>query len=695
MLKRVLQPFMKSIAHESRLASAARQLNRLRWVRRRGLGALLLCGSTLVCAPALAALPDISFSAASLELEGMRFEQVRANLSAQKVFGLSFERMTGPGEPWLRDGLALSGELGSILMEAQSLALAGTLQARGLEARVSVTDRNGEMTLELQAADQPLTELVKWPGLPLAAGWLRSGRFDSEFSMKQGPDGGAAINWRLVIDDLGFDSPEGRYAAEGLKLESGGSWPDTDKAALALRATISGGEVLIDDFYRNFATAGLKSQADLSWNEDELDVTRLSVGDGDALSVEGRARLDWGVDGDENAQGSGWSVEISRLELDFPAAYQRYLEPMAAAWTMNGLGVTGRVLWGGEWMSGDLVSGDLEIKDFSIVDIQRQRFAVTGLEARLRPGDYAFDSRLTWRGLLFGRINLGAGEAALDSEPGAIALLEPLMLDVLGGRVELATLKLTLPGSRADGAGEPDVRLRARIHDLDMAQLTAALDWPSFSGTISGEIPGVSLDDGVLGVDGEIRVDVFGGRIALQNLRMERAFGVLPSLATDVRVVDLDLEQLTQTFSFGRIAGRLDGQVNGLRMLDWKPVAFDAWLGTPERQSGSNDISRKAVNRLTTIGGGPATTALTSPLMRMFGNFSYRRLGLGCRLHNNICQLRGLNDDESSVLILEGAGVPKITIRAFNRNIDWPQMVSNLLAISADNPAQVGRSPDS
>jgi hypothetical protein len=46
-------------------------------------------------------------------------------------------------------------------------------------------------------------------------------------------------------------------------------------------------------------------------------------------------------------------------------------------------------------------------------------------------------------------------------------------------------------------------------------------------------------------------------------------------------------------------------------------------------------------------------------------------------------------------LILEGAGVPKITIRAFNRNIDWPQMVTNLLNVSTDNPIQVGGVPDS
>jgi hypothetical protein len=228
-----------------------------------------------------------------------------------------------------------------------------------------------------------------------------------------------------------------------------------------------------------------------------------------------------------------------------------------------------------------------------------------------------------------------------------------------------------------------------------MARLTAALGWPAFGGSISGEIPGVSLDDGVLAVDGEIRFRVFDGLITLQNLGIERPFGVLPSLAADIGISNLDLQLLTSTFSFGQIAGRLDGQISDLRMLDWKPVAFDAWLGTPERQTGASDISRQAVNRLTAIGGGAPTAALTGPLMRMFSSFSYRRLGLGCTLVDNICQLRGLSDDGSGVLILEGAGVPKITIRAFNRNIDWPQMVSNLVAISEGESISVGDAPDS
>jgi hypothetical protein len=223
-----------------------------------------------------------------------------------------------------------------------------------------------------------------------------------------------------------------------------------------------------------------------------------------------------------------------------------------------------------------------------------------------------------------------------------------------------------------------------------MEQLTAAMGWPSFEGKISGRIPGVSLHDGVIDVEGEILVDVFDGQVALSDLRVERPFGVLPSLAANIEAKNLDLELLTSTFSFGQISGQVDGYIKDLRMLDWKPVAFNAWFGTPEGQKGARDISRKAVNRLTTLGGGSATTALTSPVMRLFSSFSYKRLGLGCLMQNNTCQIRGVSEDDASVLIMEGAGIPKVTIRAFNRMVDWPQLLAQLAAASDGEAIKVG-----
>jgi hypothetical protein len=79
--------------------------------------------------------------------------------------------------------------------------------------------------------------------------------------------------------------------------------------------------------------------------------------------------------------------------------------------------------------------------------------------------------------------------------------------------------------------------------------------------------------------------------------------------------------------------------------------------------------------------------------MKMFSNFSYKRLGLGCKLQNYTCEVRGLDDDESSVLIMEGAGVPKIMIRAFNRQMDWPSLVSGLTAASEGESIRVGNKP--
>jgi hypothetical protein len=645
--------------------------------------------------PLHAAMPALTFSASSFEYGEQRLENVRAHLAPEGRFRVSFEGMSGPGEAYFGQGLDVEGALDEVIREDDSLAVRMSVGAFGLRGRVLLWRGTDELRLEVETVNQPVTLLAGLAGLPAEMAWFSRGHFDAALGLVQAADRPPDVSVRFDGTDLSFDSPDGQYAGEALTLTLRGTLDFTAAPGFDLHGAFAAGELLAVDFYRNFADAALDFDVRGGWTDRAIELARIRLGDGGALAVEAAARIGGAGADDEKDVTPDWSLQVTNLELSFPEAYRRYLEPVAAAWALDGLEVVGTVSWNGQWQGGALTSGDLEIGDFSIVDTSRQRFAVTGLEAHLRPGDHDFDSRVTWLGLLIGSINFGGGNALLDSEPGAIALVEPLRLEVLGGRLDLAALKILLPGDRADGPAEPDIMLRASIEDLDMAQLTKALDWPAFGGRVSGEIPGVSLDDGVLAVDGEIRFEVFDGLVTVGNLGVERPFGVLPSLAAEVEISNLDLQPLTSAFSFGQIAGRLDGFIHDLRMLDWKPVAFEAWLGTPPQQERSNDISRQAVNRLTEIGGGGATAALSGPLMRMFSNFSYRRLGLGCTLRDNVCSLRGLGDDGAGVLLLEGAGVPKITIRAFNRNIDWPQMVANLLAISEGEAIQVGEAPDS
>jgi len=628
--------------------------------------------------------PDIEFGAESIEYEETSLREVLFKLDQQGRFQLDAGGITaGAGAGEVTD-FSMTGSIRETLVAGDSVRVLLGVRAWGIEGDLELEKNSAAYSAELRVQGLAVEALRELIGAAHQVDWLSRGNTDLELKLDKQADQPPDISYQLELEDLAFDSPDGRFAAEGLYLTAAGSVSGLDTPSIDIDGSIRRGELLIDDFYRDFSDGEMQFSLEPRWLGDGLDIRSIRLTDNHSLTIEGRAKIDF--DGGADA----WSLEMNRLDLIFPGAYQRYMEPVAAAWTLDGLAVTGHVFWSGQWSDGEFNAGELEIRDLTIVDTLQERFAFTGLDARLRPGDHSYHSKLTWRGLLFGRINLGRGEAALDSEPGTIALVQPLILDVLGGRLNLHELKIILPGRTVDREQEPDIQLRADLEALDMEQLTAALDWPSFSGEISGRIPGVSLEDGVLDVDGEIQVSVFGGSLSLGDLRIERPFGVLPSLAANVSATGLDLEMLTGTFSFGQISGRLDGYVRDLRMLDWKPVAFDAWFGTPERQRGSNGISRQAVNHLTTLGGGRATTALTSPLMRMFNNFSYRRLGLGCRLQNNVCEIRGVSEDDASVLIMEGAGVPKIMIRAHNRRVDWPQLVGDLVAVSGEDSIRIG-----
>lgn len=584
----------------------------------------------------------------------------------QLPFSGILEGLTHPNDEWTLQSSVVSGKF------------LGRFSAHGAADKVEATFAwNGQLMGNLPA--------LPWVAQQIE--WVKAGLCSGQLRLHWPTNGSASIDYAISAEGLGFDSPDGRFAGEGLGLKAAGTIQLDDVLQAQVNGDIHSGALLIDNFYTTFSDSGFEWGGRVSKKGSSLSLGNLKLGDGRSLDIKAEAELDL-----DNPMAS-LCYRVSHFAMHFPEAYQRYIESMASAWTLDGLTVTGSLLWSGQGQAGAPASGVLDVTDLSIVDGKRGRFAVTGLAAHILPGDQGVESGFSWRGLLLQRINLGAGEAAVKADPGQFSLASPLRLNVLGGNLALEELHVRLPGNAAAAATEPEIRLVATLEDMDMEQLTKALDWPSFTGSVSGKIPGVTLNDGVLAVAGQIEFKVFAGQILLSGLRIERPFGVLPSLAADLEARDLDLQQLTHTFSFGGISGRMSGFVHELRMLDWQPVAFDAWFGTPEQEAGSHKISRQAVNHLTTIGGGGATAALSGPVLKFFNNFSYKRLGLGCRLHNNICQVRGLDDDASSVLIMEGAGVPKIMIRAFNRQMDFPTLVAGLTAASQGESIKIGDKP--
>ncbi len=663
------------------------------------------------------ALPfPVQLSAEAIEFNGFRFEQVnmqmfdqgisltvkQSRLDAQpdielKEFQLQCTELGDAATGWCPAGnwqlmvssgkhewqQKLQGTINAAQWDEQNRQVTSQLMAGAFAATLQYTEPASGPHVQVEWSKQELAKLPFRAMLPAQMEWVKAGVSSATLTVKlASKESELTVGYKVGLQNISLDSPEGRFAAEGLNMQANGQWQPGSTEKITIAAKFLSGEVLADRFYTAFGPKPLLLNAQLEMAGDQLKLKQLQLNDDGALQLQASARLNL------KDPVASLKYQVKELRMQFPQAYARYLEPVLATWTLDKLTVTGGFQWTGSGEGNDFPSGALAFDDLSVVDHVQNRFAFTGMSAHVQVGNSQGVSDFSWRGMLLGRINLGAGKIDLKTAPGLFELAAPLKLSVLGGEFAVDEFSLQLPPANADT--EPVVNFHASLNAMDMKQLTEALGWPTFDGKISGQIPGASFNQGVLTVDGLLSFEAFDGRILLSDLRVERLFGVLPSLAADLKIEDLDLQQLTQTFSFGHIAGKLGGYVRNLRMLDWSPVSFDAWIGTPDQQSDSKHISRQAVNSLTSIGGGGATAALTGPLMRMFSNFSYRRLGMGCKLENYVCSIRGLEDEENSVLIMEGSGIPKLMIKVFNRRMDFPQLLANLSAASSGQDIRIG-----
>jgi hypothetical protein len=266
-----------------------------------------------------------------------------------------------------------------------------------------------------------------------------------------------------------------------------------------------------------------------------------------------------------------------------------------------------------------------------------------------------------------------------------LRLPQPLSLSILGGTAQFDHLAIRPP---AAGQGL-DVRFGLTLEQLDVAQLSEALDWPAFTGELSGRIPEARYARDRLDFDGGLAMQLFGGGVTVSALSMERPFGVAPTLSGDIELDDIDLQSLTGAFDFGGITGKLDGRIDQLRLVDWQPVAFDAQLRTDRKRGVRQRISQRAVQDLSSVGDASLVTSLQGQLIGLFDDFGYSRIGIGCQLIDEVCTMSGLGSAGEGFTIVRGSGLPRLTVIGFNRRVDWPTLVERLAAVGSGDVAPI------
>jgi len=289
-------------------------------------------------------------------------------------------------------------------------------------------------------------------------------------------------------------------------------------------------------------------------------------------------------------------------------------------------------------------------------------------------------SRLQWEGGALLGLALGATELNFTTRGQQFRLIQPARIPLLDGAIDLETLRIR-------NVGLPSVAflIDATLQPISVQQLCKAFGWPEFGGRVGGAISKLRMREGVVTLGTTLHAQVFGGEVTISDLRLEQPFSKWPRFYSNITLENLDLEPMTSAFSFGRITGRLSGAIEGLELFNWEPIAFDARLYTPPADRSRHRISQRAVQNIGSIGGGGAgvTAALSSGVMRFFDDFNYDRLGISCRLHNEVCIMDGVMPaPHGNYYLVKGRGLPRIDVIGSARRVDWPRMVRQLIAVT-------------
>jgi hypothetical protein len=427
-------------------------------------------------------------------------------------------------------------------------------------------------------------------------------------------------------------------------------------------------------------------------NGDALTLDRFALDHTDVAQASGRGQLQL------NQEQPLRALELELTALKFPGAYESYLQPLLIDTNFNAMQMAGSIAGSLSIAEGEPRRIDLRFNEITADDgkgdlnLSALRGHWHWLADASNGDDTDADepvstrevsvqqSHLQWQGGSLLGLALGSSELRFTTQGRQFRLLQPARIPLLDGAIDLETF-------RVRNAGLPAVAflIDATLQPISMQQLCKAFGWPEFGGRVGGVISKLRMREGIVTLGTTLRAQVFNGDVTISDLRLEQPFGQWPRFYSSIALNNLDLEPMTSAFSFGRITGRLSGAINGLQLFNWTPVAFDARLYTPADDRSRHRISQRAVQNIGSIGGGGAgvTAALSGGVMRFFDDFNYDRLGISCRLQNEVCVMDGVAPAANgNYYLVKGQGLPRIDVIGSSRRVDWPRLVQQLLAVT-------------
>lgn len=609
--------------------------------------ALRLRAVSIMLPPPLGRLDGVHLNCSGVRITARRLHCPAAQVRAVRADGTPLEFMLD---------FAYEPVSGLIEVDVPQVAIADGTLALHLQAGAGVP------RLEMTGTDLALSALPAWGDFVIDAG-------TATFALNWRGDVEGVVEGQVSVAGLAVHDASGRIATEDLdatttfsaRRDEAGAWRGSFDIGL-----VSGG-VYVEPVFIDLALHPLSLHADAAYGVEEalLEFRDFSLEQDAVLALDGSVLRVRG--------GQLESAVIERFAAQFPGAYDAWLAGFLVGTPLSSLDIggtaTGRIVYDdGRAQALDVILERVNAED------RDGRFALYGLAGEIHWAEYgaALDaSSIHFDGGHFRGAGFDGATLELGIAGAAVDLLEPARIPMLGGALEIRTFTL-----RDYVSEELALGFEATLEPIELGQLTLALDWPAFAGTLEGRLPLLKYHDGVLTVGGKLEARAFDGDITVEDLRIEQPLGLLPELGATVRLRNIDLEQLTEIVPFGRVTGRIDGDIVDLRMLKGEPISFDARLQSTADDDSRRRLSQRAVDTIARVAGGGAV--LSTTFLRIFKNFAYKQLGIACRLENDICHMDGVAPAEDGYYIVEGAFLPRIDLIGRVRTVHWSRLMAQL-----------------
>lgn len=543
----------------------------------------------------------------------------------------------------------------------------GRLSLRAGAEGVDLRLQGGALSARLTAFS--IARLVNW--LPALAGYSPAGVFDGRVQLA----GDASLSLDGVLSGAAFASADGLQAAEGLVLKMDATLRQRGEAQdFSARIGWTAGEAY---FHPVYVTAPAALVVAGQMRPDRIELTRIGLEVDGADVIEARATVSL-------PDGVPQRLAVAVASADLGVLGPRFIAPLIAPSRAAALEFAGRLSAGIVIEQGRLQSFDAVFDDVRYADADTA--LALGPLTGVAPWRADAPSRLNvhvgggrWQALELGAFDL---EAEVHGESLVVERVEIPLLD---GRLVVNALELKRDAAGWNGSGA------AHIEPISMPLLTKAIGLPEMGGILSASMPRLRVSPGELALEGALIVSVFDGYLRVTDLTAIEPFGVSSRLFSNLTARNIDLAQLTDTFSFGGMTGFIDIDIDGLELAHWRPIRFDAHVrSAPGRYP--RRISQRAVENIGALAGPGAGLALQRSFLRFFEDFGYRQIGLRCRLEGGVCIMGGIGEDASgSFDIVRGGGIPALNIIGYNRRVNWDELVGRVQRVIESNAAPVIR----